>query len=48
MLGSVTVLLAFAAFWLWLKLSTAQQQNVALQDEIARLRTRLRGARTQS
>jgi hypothetical protein len=44
-LAGLTMLLAFAALWLWWKLSRVEHENTILQVELARLRERARRLR---
>jgi hypothetical protein len=45
-LAGLTTLLALTSLWLWWKLSRAEHENVALHEEIARLRGRARRLRS--
>jgi Tfp pilus assembly protein PilN len=45
LLGTLTMMLAGAGFWLAWKLLHARQQNVLLHKEISLLRGRLRASR---
>lgn len=44
-LAGLTMVLALTTLWLWWKLSRAENENVVLQAEIARLRGRARRLR---